>query len=109
MITPSHNPPADDGFNYNPPHGGPAGAAITRTIEQTANSRLTASLRGVQRMPYACTATSSFVCRHDYINSYVEDLGSVLDMDLIHASGVTLGIDPLGRAGVAYWPTIIDR
>lgn len=109
VITPSHNPPEDGGFKYNPPHGGPAGTTITRAIEQDANRLLAASLAGVQRMPYERAARSSFVRRHDYLHPYVEDLGAVLDMDIIHASGVTLGIDPLGGASVAYWPAIIER
>jgi phosphoglucomutase len=109
VITPSHNPPEDGGYKYNPPHGGPADTTITKAIERTANDLLTASLAGVRRMPYERALASPHVHRHDYIGPYVADLANVVDMDAIRASGVTIGIDPLGGAAVGYWAPIIDR
>ena len=109
VITPSHNPPEDGGFKYNTPDGGPADMDVTGGIEQAANALLAASLQGVTRMKLARAMTSGRVHRHDYIGPYVEDLAHVVDMDVIRASGVRIGIDPLGGAGVAYWPRIIER
>jgi len=109
VITPSHNPPEDGGFKYNPPDGGPADTAVAKSIERTANDLLAAKLAGVRRMPLDRALQSSCVQRHDYMGPYVNDLGAVVDMEAIRASGVTIGIDPLGGAGVAYWPAIIER
>ena len=109
VITPSHNPPEDGGFKYNPPNGGPAETDITSWIERTANTLLEAGLNGVRRIPYEQARRSALTHRHDYIAPYVADLGAVLDMDVIRSSGLKIGIDPLGGAGVAFWPPIIER
>jgi phosphoglucomutase len=108
VITPSHNPPEDGGFKYNPTNGGPADTDITTSIEKVANAFLAAGLKGVRRMPLARALRSSNVHRHDYIGPYVADLGSVIDMEAIRASGVKIGIDPLGGAAVQYWQPIIE-
>jgi phosphoglucomutase len=109
VITPSHNPPEDGGFKYNPPNGGPADTDITAGIERAANAFLENDLRGVKRIPYDRARKSSCVHRHDYIAPYVADLANVVDMDAIRSSGVKIGIDPLGGAGVHYWQPIIER
>ncbi len=109
VITPSHNPPQDGGFKYNPPNGGPADTDITSAIEHTANAMLGPRRGGVRRLPYARAIQTAFVHRHDYIGPYVADLGSVIDMEAIRSSGVTIGIDPLGGASVPFWQPIIDR
>ncbi len=108
VITPSHNPPEDGGFKYNPPHGGPAGSDATDWIEATAN-RILSEKSPIRRMGYAAALRSGHVHRHDYIASYVGDLGRVLDMEAIRASGLRIGIDPLGGAAVRYWDPIIAR
>ena len=109
VITPSHNPPDDGGFKYNPPNGGPADTDITTWIERTANTLLEQNLTGVRRIPYDRALRSAHVHRHDYVAAYVKDLSSVIDMDLIRSSGVTIGIDPLGGAAVRYWQPVIER
>ena len=109
VITPSHNPPEDGGFKYNTPDGGPADLAVTGAIEQAANTLLAAGLGGVKRIPLDRALKSAQVHRHDYIGPYVEDLATVVDMDIIRSSGVRIGIDPLGGAGVGYWHPIIKR
>ncbi len=109
VITPSHNPPGDGGFKYNPPNGGPADTGITSWIERTANALLEQNLSGVARMPYDRALRSAHVHRHDYVTAYVNDLASVIDMEAIRVSGVTIGIDPLGGAGVGYWQPVIER
>ncbi|HEY3383962.1 MAG TPA: phosphoglucomutase (alpha-D-glucose-1,6-bisphosphate-dependent) [Vicinamibacterales bacterium] len=109
VVTPSHNPPEDGGFKYNPPHGGPAGASVTNVIEARANDLLGQHLRGVRRMPLEQALQSPVVRRHDFLGGYVGDLPSVIDLDLVRASGLELGVDPLGGAGVDYWPAIADR
>jgi phosphoglucomutase len=109
VITPSHNPPEDGGFKYNPPNGGPADTDITGWIERRANALLEADLRGVRRMPFERARRSVCVHRYDYIGPYVADLANVVDMEAIRASGVTVGIDPLGGAAVGYWQPIIER
>src|SRR3954469_11524082 len=109
VITPSHNPPEDGGFKYNPPNGGPADTDITSMIERAANRLLEDGLRGVKRIPYERARKSSCVHRHDYVGPYVADLANVIDMEAIAASGVRIGIDPLGGAAVHYWQPIIER
>ena len=109
VVTPSHNPPRDGGFKYNPPHGGPAGQQITSWIEAEANRFLEARLEGVQRIPYAKALQAATTHRHDFLNAYVGDLGSVIDMDVIRAAKVRMGVDPLGGAGVHYWAAIAER
>ena len=108
LITPSHNPPEDGGFKYNPPHGGPAGSDVTDWIEQMAN-RILAEGREIRRLSYAAALGSGLVHRHDYVAAYIGDLGSVIDMQAIAASGLRIGIDPLGGAAVGYWEPIIAR
>ena len=109
VITPSHNPPRDGGFKYNPPHGGPAGADITAHIEAAANVFLETRLHGVQRMPHAQALQAATTHRHDYLGAYVGDLASVIDMDVIQNAKVRMGVDPLGGAGVHYWAAIAER
>ncbi len=109
VITPSHNPPEDGGFKYNPPSGGPAPSGATSTIETIANGFLSAGLKGVLRMPFEQALAASTTHEHDYVSAYVGELGSVLDMALIRDSQVSLGVDPLGGAGVHYWQPIADR
>ena len=109
VITPSHNPPEDGGFKYNPPDGGPADTAVTRWIEERANALLTAALRGVARMPYEEARRAPTVQRHDYLDRYVADLDAVIDMPAIAGAGLKIGVDPLGGAGVAYWAPIAAR
>ena len=108
VITPSHNPPEDGGFKYNPPNGGPADGDITGEIERSANALLRENLAGVKRMHYERALKSPSVRRHDYIGPYVADLRNVVDMDAIRSSGVKIGIDPLGGAAIGYWRPIIE-
>jgi phosphoglucomutase len=108
VITPSHNPPEDGGFKYNPPHGGPADGRVTRVIEDRANVLLEAGLAGVERVPLTRALTAATTRRYDYIHSYVDDLQYVVDMDPLRG-GVALGVDPMGGAGVRYWGAIADR
>ena len=109
VVTPSHNPPEDGGFKYNPTHGGPAGTDVTSSIENTANALLADALRGVRRMPHARALRASTTHVYDYIAPYTDDLGTVIDMAAIRGAGVRIGIDPLGGAGVHYWDRIIER
>jgi phosphoglucomutase len=109
VITPSHNPPEDGGFKYNPPHGGPAESEITKWIETRANQFLESGLSGVKRLPFEQALRAPTTHRFDYLRAYVEDLESVLDMESIRGSGLRLGVDPLGGAGVHYWPRIAER
>lgn len=109
VITPSHNPPEDGGFKYNPPNGGPAGSDITGWIEKEANAILADGLRAVKRMPYEQALRAGTTQRHDFIRAYVDDLDQVIDMALIRESGVSLGVDPLGGAGIGYWPAVVER
>jgi phosphoglucomutase len=109
VITPSHNPPEDGGFKYNPPNGGPADTDVTGWIERAANTLLEKDLDGVRRMPYDRARKSAQIHQHDYIGAYVADLANVVDMDAIRASGVKIGIDPLGGASVHFWQPIIER
>jgi phosphoglucomutase len=108
VVTPSHNPAADGGYKYNPPNGGPAESDITGWIQKRANDYLEAGLKGVQRLPYARAIKASTTHHYDYLNPYVNDLVNVVDLDLVRSSGVHLGVDPLGGAGVHYWEPIRD-
>jgi phosphoglucomutase len=109
VITPSHNPPRDGGFKYNPPNGGPADTAVTGWIEAQANALLEADLSGVQRMPYARARRAPTTHQHDYLGAYVADLPNVIDMDVVRGSSVRVGVDPLGGAGVHFWPRIAEQ
>jgi len=107
VITPSHNPPEDGGFKYNPPHGGPADTDVTRQIQDAANALLRDGLNGAQRVPF--DEAIERARRHDYRSAYVSELSAVVDVDEIAGSGIRLGVDPLGGASVAYWEAIADR
>jgi phosphoglucomutase len=109
VITPSHNPPGDGGFKYNPPNGGPADTDITKWIEVHANQLIEHGLKDVNRVPYEKALRASTTRRHDYLNPYVNDLENVVDMNAIRDKGIHLGVDPLGGAGVHYWAPIADR
>src|SRR5579872_2470520 len=109
VVTPSHNPPEDGGFKYNPPNGGPADTDITSAIERVANRYLETDLDGVKRMAYERARKAANVHRHDYITPYVADLADILDMEAIRSSSVKIGIDPLGGAAVRYWAPVIER
>jgi phosphoglucomutase len=109
VITPSHNPPEDGGFKYNLPHGGPAETAATSAIEKAANKFLEEDLRGVRRLALAAARQAANVRPHDYRSAYIGDLGSVLDLELVRASGLRIGVDPMGGAGVAYWEPVRAR
>ena len=109
VITPSHNPPDDGGFKYDPPHGGPADEKVTSWIESKANEFLHGGLEGVKRMLFDHALRSSTTHRYDYLHTYVGDLESVIDMAAIHNAKITLGVDPLGGAGIDYWPVIAEQ
>ncbi len=109
VITPSHNPPGDGGFKYNPPNGGPAGSDVTGWIEKLANEILAGGLQEVRRIPLDQALRASTTHRHDFLGAYVDDLGSVIDMDVIRDARIRMGVDPLGGAGVHYWARIAER
>jgi len=109
VITPSHNPPGDGGFKYNPPHGGPADTEVTRAIEERANGILRSGFGEVRRIPFERALAAATTHRHDYIGSYVSDLGAVLDLPAIRDAGIRIGVDPLGGSAVAYWAPIAQR
>jgi len=109
VITPSHNPPHDGGFKYNPPHGGPAESSITGWIEARANQCLDTGLSTVKRMSLEKALRASTTHRHDYLNAYITDLAHVIDMDTIRGANISMGVDPLGGAGVHYWGSIAER
>ncbi len=109
VITPSHNPPECGGFKYNPPHGGPAEEQITSWIETTANGFLKDALNGLKRMPHEKAVSAATTHQHDYMTAYVHDLENVIDMDAIRNSGISVGVDPLGGAGVHYWALIAQH
>jgi phosphoglucomutase len=109
IITPSHNPPHDGGFKYNPPNGGPADTTVTGWIQAKANQFLEAHLERVKRIQFERALRAPTTHRHDYLNTYVDDLGNVIDMDVIRGANIRLGVDPLGGAGVHYWKPIAER
>jgi phosphoglucomutase len=109
VVTPSHNPPRYGGFKYNPPNGGPADTDVTKWIEDRANAFVADSLKGVRRMPLERARKASTTRPHDYLGAYVGDLGAMVDLEIVRASRVHLGVDPLGGASVAYWDAIAER
>src|SRR5579885_739138 len=109
VITPSHNPPEDGGFKYNPPSGGPADTSATKWIEEHANGLIATGLKDVRRMGFERALRADTTHRYDYVSKYVDDLDSVIDLEAIAGAGLNLGVDPLGGAGVAYWPRIGER
>jgi phosphoglucomutase len=109
VVTPSHNPPEDGGFKYNPPHGGPADSQATAFIQNLANEFLATNLHGVQRVPFERALTATTTHRHNFMAEYVQDLGNAIDLEAIRNSGVRLGVDPLGGAGVHYWGPIAEH
>jgi phosphoglucomutase len=109
VITPSHNPPEDGGFKYNPPNGGPAETDVTKWIEAKANEILKNNLQGVKRVAFVKALSASTTHRHNYVESYVNDLENVIDLQAIRNSSIRIGVDPLGGAGVHFWPAIAER
>lgn len=109
VITPSHNPPSDGGFKYNATHGGPAGTDITKEIQNTANRYLDNSLSGVNRISLQKALKKNSIQAYDYVKPYTDDLGNVIDMDIIKKSGIKIGADPMGGSGLAYWEPIADK
>jgi phosphoglucomutase len=109
VVTPSHNPPEDGGFKYDPPTGGPADASITGWIQDKANEFLVDGLKGIDRIPFANAKSAATTHRHNYMDAYIGDLATVIDLDAIRGANLKLGVDPLGGAGVRYWPMIAER
>jgi phosphoglucomutase len=108
LITPSHNPPEDGGFKYNPPHGGPADTDVTAAVEARANELLRAGLQGVRRVSLQAALAADTTRSFDFITPYVKELASILDMDTIRGAGLKIGVDPMGGSGLAFWPAIAD-
>lgn len=109
VVTPSHNPPDDGGFKYNPPNGGPADSGVTGWIENRANALLGSGLKDVRRMTTARAHRAATTHEHDFLSAYVADMGNMIDFDAIRGAGIRMGVDPLGGAGVHYWASIAER
>jgi phosphoglucomutase len=109
VITPSHNPPADGGFKYNPPTGGPADTDITKAVQDMANAYLEKKLSGVKRMPFSTALAADCIEHYDYVTPYLADLADICDMQAIRDSGIRIGVDPLGGSGVAFWEPMAER
>lgn len=109
VITPSHNPPDNGGFKYNPANGGSAGNDVTNWIENKANELLEENLKNVKRISFDKALRANTTHRHDYLNTYINDLGNVIDMNVIRNSKIRMGVDPLGGAGIHYWQPIAER
>ncbi|HAU91566.1 MAG TPA: phosphoglucomutase, alpha-D-glucose phosphate-specific, partial [Alteromonas sp.] len=109
VITPSHNPPSDGGFKYNPPHGGPADSDVTKIIQERANSLIASGNKDVKRIDLKAAMASDFVSEQDFMVPYIEDLAEVVDMQAIAKAGLKLGTDPLGGAGVGYWKYLAEH
>src|SRR6202163_3751614 len=109
VVTPSHNPPEDGGFKYNPPHGGPADSQTTAFIQARANEFLESGMEGIKRVPFEKALRAPSTREHDFIAEYVGDLAAVIDVDVIRDSKIQLGVDPLGGAGIHYWGPIAER
>ncbi len=108
VITPSHNPPEDGGFKYNPPHGGPADTDLTKSIQNRANEILRNDLKEIRRMPYERAVKTALVREYDYVMPYVKDLKNIIDMDAIKSAGIKIGVDPMGGSGIDYWEPVAD-
>jgi phosphoglucomutase len=109
VVTPSHNPPEDGGFKYNPPNGGPADTDVTGWIQDRANALLSDKIKDVRRVPFTEALRATTTHEHDFLDAYVSDLGAVIDFDVIRSAGVRMGVDPLGGAGVHFWASIAER
>ena len=109
VVTPSHNPPTDGGFKYNPPNGGPADTDVTDWIQNRANGLLRGGNKGVQRIGFDAALKASTTHAEDFVTAYVEDLANVIDLEAIRSAGVKIGVDPLGGAAVGYWQPVVER
>ena len=109
VVTPSHNPPSDGGFKYNPPHGGPADTDVTGWIETRANQLLCSSLKGIKRVPYEQAHKADTTHEIDFVLPFVKDLKEVIDFEIIRSSGLKIGVDPLGGASIDYWEPIREE